>query len=178
MRTAIVVCVLVAACGKQTEPRTDWSQAPLDATIESSVKDVPFTLALPRGWKYSAAREGKEYDPEQITKEWRPDVKEAFSEPRVTVAYAGVPAKSLDAFVKETMLDTTNDVIDKETRTADGYLVTYHTRNNGVVRVEMLKAKGDVSLYCRASQAKAGGVPSPDATMAWLEKVCGSLTLL
>jgi hypothetical protein len=46
------------------------------------------------------------------------------------------------------------------------------------VRAEIMKTKGDAHLACRASQAKTGGVPSPDATMAWLEKLCSSLTIL
>ncbi|HEX5061161.1 MAG TPA: hypothetical protein VFV99_17465 [Kofleriaceae bacterium] len=178
MRTAVVLCVLVAACRKESEPRTDWSQTALDTTIESTVKDVPFTLSLPRSWKFSASHERKEVDPEQLTKEWRPDLKDFYDEPSVTVAYAGAPAKTLDAFVKETLLDPTKDVIEKEARTADGYVIAYHTPGKGVVRVEMLKTKGDVSLYCRGSQARGGGVPSPLATLAWLEKVCDSLTLL
>ena len=57
-------------------------------------------------------------------------------------------------------------------------VILYHTKNKGIVRVEMQKNKGDISLTCRASQAKTGGVPSPDATMAWLEKMCSSLTIL
>lgn len=178
MRTAVAFCVLVAACGKEAEPSTDWSQAPLDTTIESSVKEVPFTLSLPRGWRYSTAHERKEYDPQQITKEWRPDAENYFNEPSVTVAYAGEPAKSLDAFVRETMLDAAKDVIEKETQTHDGYVLAYHSRSQGVLRVEMLKTKGDQSLYCRASQARGGGVKNPAATLAWLEKVCDSLTLL
>ena len=76
-----------------------------------------------------------------------------------------------------TLTDEGKDVIAKQEQTADGFVLVYHTKNNGIVRVHTLKTKGDTNLFCRASQAKTGGVPNPDATMAWLEKLCGSLTL-
>ena len=178
MTKALAFCVLLAACGEQSEPGQDWSQKPLDATIENKVKNVPFKISVPKGWKFDAVGTRKEDDPEEITKEWRPDIKDYFSEPSVTVAYAAIPAKDLDSFLKYVMVDDKKDVIAKKEQTPDGFVIVYHTKNKGIVRVELQKNKGDVALTCRASQAKTGGVPSPDATMAWLEKMCSSLTLL
>ena len=45
------------------------------------------------------------------------------------------------------------------------------------MRAHVLKRKGDATLECRASQAKQGGVPSHDETLAWLEQICASLTI-
>lgn len=175
---ALAFCVLLAACGKQSEPGADWSQKPLDATIENKVKNVGFKISVPKGWKFDAVGDQKESDPEALHKEYRPDVKDYFSEPSVTVGYAPIPAKDLESFVKFVMVDEKKDVVAKQEATADGFVIVYHTKNKGIVRVEMQKNKGDISLTCRASQAKTGGVPSPEATMAWLEKMCSSLTIL
>ncbi|HEY5947641.1 MAG TPA: hypothetical protein VIV40_19185 [Kofleriaceae bacterium] len=178
MMKRAAICVLLFACGKQSEPGADWSQKPLDATIENQVKGVPFRISVPKGWKYDDAAGRKENDPQEITKEWRPDVKDYFSEPSVTVSYDAIPATDLDGFVKDAMLDEGKDVIAKKQQTPDGFVLISHTKNHGIVRIELMKTKGDAHVKCRASQAKTGGVPSPDATMAWLEKLCGSLTLL
>ena len=178
MTNRLMLCVVLVACGKNAEPGADWSQKPLDATIESKVHGVPFKLSVPKGWKFDDASGRKEADPDEITKQWRPDVKDYFSEPSVTVSYAALPPTDLDGFVKDAMIDEKKDVIAKKEQTPDGFVMLYHTKNKGIVRVQLLKRKGDVNLNCRASQAKTGGVPSPDATMAWLEKMCSSLTLL
>ena len=179
MTKRLVMCVLVlAACGKKdAEPGADWSQKPLDATIESKVNGVAFKLSVPKGFKFDGVGDAKEDDPAAITKQWRPDVKDYFSEPSVAVSYASIPAKDVDGYVSDAMLDK-NDVVAKKEQTADGFLLHYHTKNKGIVRVHVLKRKGDAHVECRASQAKDGGVPSPDATMAWLDKMCNSLTLL
>ncbi|HEY5922420.1 MAG TPA: hypothetical protein VIV11_12150 [Kofleriaceae bacterium] len=178
MTKHVLIAALLFACGKPAEPGADWSAKPLDATIESKVKGVPFKLSVPKNFKFDGVGDDKEDNPESITKRWRPDVKDYFSEPSVSVSYAAIPAKDLDGFVSDAMVDKDKDVIAKKEQTADGFVMLYHTKNKGIVRVELLKRKGDVHLNCRASQAKQGGVPSPDATMAWLEKMCASLTLL
>jgi hypothetical protein len=179
MTNRLLLCLLVAgACGKTAEPGADWSQKPLDTTVENKVNNVPFKVSMPKGWKFDDIAGRKENDDAEITKMWRPDVKDYFSEPGLTISYAAIPAKDLDSFVKHTMLDEAKDVIAKKEQTADGFVLVSHTKNKGIVRVQMLKRKGDVHLNCRASQAKQGGVPSPEATMAWLEKMCGTLTLL
>ena len=175
MTKRLVLCAILVACGKNAEPGADWSQKPLDDTVESRVHGVPFKISMPKGWKLEEI--GKVNDPDEIVREWRPDVKDQWSEPSVAVSYAAIPAKDLDGYVSDAMMDK-KDVIAKKEQTADGFVLVYHTQNKGIVRVHVLKRKGDVHLNCRASQAKTGGVPSPDATMAWLEKMCGSLTLL
>lgn len=178
MKRLLLIGTVLFACGKPSEPGADWSAKPLDATIENKVNGVPFKLQVPKGWKFDAVGDQKEDDATAITKQWRPDVKDYFSEPSVTISYAAIPPKDLDGFVKDAMLDEGKDVIAKQEQTPDGFVLIYHTKNKGIVRAHTMKTKGDAHVYCRASQAKTGGVPSPDATMAWLEKLCGSLTLL
>ena len=180
MTKRLAICVLMfAACGKKdSEPGADWSQKPLDATIESKVHDIPFKLSVPKGWKFDGVGDAKEDDATAITKQWRPDVGDYFSEPSVSISYAAIPPKDLEGFISDAMVDKDKDVVSKKETTADGFVMHYHTKNKGIVRVNVLKRKGDQHVNCRASQAKQGGVPSPDATLAWLEKMCSSLTLL
>jgi len=45
---ALALCAQPAACGKQAEPGADWSQKPLDATIENKVKNVAFEISVPK----------------------------------------------------------------------------------------------------------------------------------
>lgn len=174
----LLLGAVLFGCGKKSEPGADWSAKPLDATIESKVNNVAFKLSLPKGWTFDGASGEKVDDPAAISKEWRPDIKDYFSEPSVTISYAAIPPTDLAGFVKDAMLDEGKDVIAKQEQTPDGFVLVYHTKNKGIVRVHTMKTKGDAHVFCRASQAKTGGVPSPDATMAWLEKLCGSLKLL
>jgi hypothetical protein len=170
------LALAMSGCGSSSEPGKDWSKKPLDATIESKVNGAGFKLSVPKGWKFDATV-GAESDPAAISKQWRPDVDDYFSEPSVTVSYASIPAKDLEGFVGDAMLDDKYTVV-KKAAIADGFVLTAHTKNHGIVRAHVMKRKGEVHIDCRASQAKTGGVPSPAATMAWLEQLCSSLTIL
>lgn len=168
---------MIAACGGGASPGQDWSKRPLDLAIESKVNGVAFALSIPKGWKFDAVGDDKETDPALISKQWRPDMKDYFSEPSVMVSSEAIPAKDLDGFVADAMLDD-KDVIAKKAATPDGgFVLVTHTKNHGIVRAQIMKVKGDAHLVCRASQAKDGGVPSPEATMAWLEQLCGTLVI-
>ncbi|MCA9675015.1 MAG: hypothetical protein H6709_17470 [Kofleriaceae bacterium] len=164
----------LTACGKKGDdgPGKDWSGKALDVTVENKVNNVAFKVQLPKGMKFDGDDDG----PEVITKMWKADVHDYFSEPSVMISYEAIPATDIDGFVKDAMLDD-KDVIAKQEKTADGFVLVTHTKNNGIVAVEVMKVKGDAHLVCRASQAKDGGVPSPDKTMAWLEQLCSSLTI-
>lgn len=167
--TRIALCLVATtlfACGSSAEPGKDWSKTPLDATVEGTVKGVAFKVSVPKGWVPAGDMENQ----------WRPDVKDYFSEPDVTVRAPFTTVKTVDDFVGNAMLDA-KDVVGKKAQTADGFVLVTHTKNNGTVRAFVLKAKGEAQIVCEAEQAKTGGVPSPDATMAWLEQLCSSLTL-
>jgi len=161
-----VVATTLLACGSSGEPGKDWSKTPLEATVEGTVKGTAFKVQVPKGWVPAGDMENQ----------WRPDMKDYFSEPSVTVRAAFTPVKTVDDLVSNAMLDA-KDVIAKKDATADGFVLITHTKTNGIVRAYVLKAKGDVQIVCQADQAKTGGVPSPEATMAWLEKLCSTLTL-
>ena len=173
MMTAVLLIGLVA-CGSKGEsgPGKDWSGKPLDVTIKDKVKGVEFSIQAPAGMKLE-----RDEGPDAITKSWEADLDDPFSEPGFSVAYASIPPEDLDGFVDNAMVDE-KDVIAKKETLDDGFKLVYHTKNKGIVRVHVLKRKGEHSLVCRASQAKDGGVPSPDKTIAWLEQLCGSLTIL
>ena len=173
MMTAVLLIGLVACGGKgESGPGKDWSGKPLDVTIKDKVKGVEFSIQAPAGMKLE-----RDEGPDAVTKRWEADLDDNFSEPGFSVAYASIPPKDLETFVKYATVDDT-DVIAKQEATDDGFKLVYHTKNKGIVRVEILKRKGEHHLTCRASQAKDGGVPSPDKTIAWLEQLCGSLTIL
>jgi len=159
----------LAACGKGSSgPGQDWSGKPLDVKIADEIHGAKFTLQAPAGMKLA--------DTSDVTKEWRADVDDYFSEPSFTVAYEAIPAKTIDDYVRDAMLDK-NDVVVKKEATADGFVLLYRTKTWGIVRAHVMKQKGDVHLECRASQAKQGGVPSHDQTLAWLERLCSSLAI-
>jgi hypothetical protein len=176
MTKNIIIGALIlatAACGKgENEHGLDWSGKPLDVTLQSKVNNVAFSVKVPKGWKLDEEKD----DPAAITKRWRPDMKDYFSEPSVAIAYAAIPATDLEGYVKDAMLDD-KDVVAKKEATADGFLLVTHTKNKGIVRVSVLKKKGEHHVECRVSQARTGGVPSPDKTMAWMESLCTSLAL-
>lgn len=167
--------VLAAACGgkKSSGPGQDWSGKPLDQKIEAKVNNVAFSLMVPKGMR---AEEGGDTSPEAITRSWEADLEDQWSEPHFAVSYASIPAKDLDGFLEDRMLDD-DEVIVKKEATADGFVVTHHSKTKGLVYAEVMKIKGEHHLECRASQAKDGGVPSFDKTIAWLEKLCSSLTI-
>jgi hypothetical protein len=174
---ALVVASL-AACGKSGGGDAigqDWSKRPLkavEASLEDTMLDVKrtatFTIDLPDKMKKEDRGSGHV--------EWRADQKDEWSEPSVTVGFAMLPKSAEDAL--STTMPEKDDVIVKSEALGDGFIVVSHTKDKGIVRVEVWKKRGDgEALTCRASQAKDGGVPSPDATLGWLEKICTSLTV-
>jgi hypothetical protein len=171
MTFALVVGL--AACGgkKESGPGQDWSGKALDVTIEDTVYGVGFTLKAPKGMKLDG-----DIAPETVTRMWKADLDDYFSEPSIMVSYAAIPPKDLDGVVSDAMLDD-NDVVAKKEATADGFVLVTHTKKKTIVRVETYKTKGEHTLSCRVSQSKEGGVPNPEKTMAWMEQICGSLTI-
>jgi hypothetical protein len=174
--TTVLMAATFLACGgskgESSGPGQDWSSKPLDVTVTDKVHGVGFTIKSPKGMKL-------EHDdgPDAVTKSWEADLKDNFSEPGFSVSFKAIPATTLDEYVKYAALDD-KDVVAKKEATADGFLLVTHTKNKGIVRVEQMKKKGDVNLECRISQAKTGGVPNADKTIAWMQEICASLTIL
>lgn len=159
---------LLVACSRSGAPGGDWSRVALDDTIESSVMNANFQIKLPKGWK-------RDVNDEHM-KGWRPDVEDFMSAPSVTVGYVQQQPPSLDAYTEALTFPGT-PIVDKKIMNADYLVVVSHTVDNGIVKVDYMSHKGDTYIGCSAFQMKDGGVPSPQATMEWLERLCKTLTI-
>jgi hypothetical protein len=166
----VFVAALFGACGSKGEPGQDWSGRPLEVTIEESVNGVAFTIQAPKGLKHEADRAT------EVTRWWRADVHDYFSEPSFTVSYESIPAKDLAGFIRGSLLDA-DEVIAKQEELADGFVLVHHNPGKSLAYAQVLTRKGDVHLRCSASQARDGGLPSFERTLAWLEALCRSLTI-
>jgi hypothetical protein len=170
----LAATLTLAACGKGREPGQDWSGIPLDTTYAAKINNVAITVRGPAHMKLDeGAHKATDAD---LTKTWLADVDDYFSEPDFQIGFESIPATTIDEFVKSAMVDPKH-VITKQAATADGFVVAFHSANNGLLGVATMKTKGANHLTCNASQAKTGGVPSPDKTLAWLEQLCASLTI-
>lgn len=167
LKIAAWAAVLVA-CSRSGAPGGDWSSVALDDTVQSSVNNVSFAIQLPKGWKRDVN--------EELMKGWRPNVADYTSEPSVTVGYVQQPPESLDAYIKSLTFEGT-PIVDKKLMNADYLVVVRHSADNGIVKVDYMSHKGDTYIGCSAFQMRRGGVPKPQATMEWLEKVCKSLVI-
>jgi hypothetical protein len=169
--------IAVAACGGKKDSAGgghggDWSGKPLDETITEKVKNIGFTIKAPKGMKLEDVGEK---GPEAITKSWEADKKDNWNDPGFSVSYKAIPAKTIDEYVSDAMLDD-KDVVAKKEQTADGFVLLTHTKTKGIVRAHVMKRKGEEHIECRASQAgDRGPVPNADKTLAWLEQLCSSL---
>jgi hypothetical protein len=159
---------LLVACSRSGASDGDWSRVALDDTIESSLLNADFQIKIPKGWKRSRN--------DQLVKGWRPDVEDFMSAPSVTVGLVGQPPQNLDAYIEGLTFPGT-PIVDKKIMNADYLVVVSHTVENDIVKVDYMSHKGDTYIGCSAFQMKDGGVPNPQATMEWLERLCKSLTI-
>jgi len=170
---ALVCCVLLAAaCGKseaskQSSIGEDWSARPLDVRSTGTVGGVAFALDLPAKMKLDVDDADR--------KEWLADKDDYFSEPSVSVAVDAIPPGDLDGAVDDMMVGK-EDVIVRRDAIDGGFIVTYHSKNKGLIKTRVWRRVRDKTLTCSAGQAKTGGVPSFDDTRAWLETLCLSLS--
>lgn len=162
------MAVLIAACSRSGAPGGNWSSVALDDTIESSVMNVNFEIKLPKGWKRDVN--------DELMKGWRPDVEDYTSAPSVTVGYVQQPPQSLDAYIKSLTFEG-KPIVVKKIMNADYLVVVSHTVENEIVKVDYMSHKGDTYIGCSAFQMRPGGVPNPQATMEWLERLCKTLTI-
>jgi hypothetical protein len=161
------VAVLVA-CSRSGAPGGDWSGIALDDTVESSVSNAKFAIQLPKGWK-------RDVNDERM-KGWRPNIDDYTGAPSVTVGYVQQPPQSLDAYIKSLTFEGT-PIVDKKIMNADYLEVVSHSTDNEIVKVDYMSHKGDTYIGCSAFQMRRGGVPKPQATSEWLEKLCKSLVI-
>lgn len=169
----IAVLALLAACGGGGGPGKDWSGKPLDKTVTGKVDKYAFTIKMPSDFIPDPALKS------ELNMEWRPDLKDYFEEPSIMVGYDAIPAKTIDDFVQEKIGHEKKKrvVVTKKVTPDGGFVLSWHTENNGWLGADTVVAKGDTRIECSAHQATEGGVPSPEKTLAWLESICASLTI-
>jgi hypothetical protein len=170
MKRWALAIVLLAACGKKGGggPGQDWSAKPLTTqavdlgTAKASI-DLPAGMKEDPSWKLAGS------------KRWQADLSDYFSEPGVRLSaeteMPATPAAAMD----EAMLDK-KLTVSKQEASADLIVIVAHSADNGTVKALSWHKTATGSLSCDADQAKSGGVPSPEATMAWLEKICRSVS--
>jgi hypothetical protein len=168
MLKMVAWAAVLVACNRSGAPVADWSSVALDDTVESSVTNASFEIQLPKGWKRDVNYE--------LMKGWRPNVEDYSGEPSVTVGYVQQPPESLDAYIKSVTFEGT-PIVDKKLMNADYLVVVSHTVDNRTVKVDYMTHKGDTYVGCSAFQMRRGGVPKPQATMEWLERLCRSLII-
>jgi len=169
----IAALVLFAACGGGNHHGEDWSGKPLDKTATGKVDKYAFTIKMPSNFIEDPS--GKS----ELSKQYRPDMDDYFSEPSIMITYDAIPAKTLEDFVQERIgHEKKKRVVVTKKQTPDGgFVLSWHTENNGWLGADTVAVKGDARVECSAHQATEGGVPSPEKTLAWLESICASLTL-
>jgi hypothetical protein len=175
MRASLPLCLTLSAaflagCGgdKKASPGQDWSQRPL-TTVKDKVKGVGFSIGLPQKMK-------KDEHGSEVSIGWRADMDDYFSEPSVNIYYSSIPPKDLSSAHASAMIDKKHTIARKD-KIDTGFIITHHSKDKGYVKTHVWKKSGEKVLNCVASQAKRGGVPSPDKTLRWLEQICLSLSV-
>jgi hypothetical protein len=148
----------------------DWSGVAIDTTTTANIGNIMFDIQMPSGWKEDKA------SATIISRAWRPDMQNHGGEPLLTVLKELKPPTTMDEFVREVALDD-KYVIEHKEMNGDFFIIAAHTKDNYTVRVVLVRQKGDTNLACQATQNRVGGVPNPQATQAWLEKLCQSLKI-
>lgn len=181
----------LAACGKSDPPpatRTrpagdeggplhvvDHSKEAL-TRVQDSVQGVSFSLELPAGLK----REAKD-----AYVHWTMGGN-SFLEPSITVMKVdglSFPTSVDDAAERALRIKGEERTVPSKRATAQGFLVTTQRPDGQFLAVTCHVKKGDAILEGSWMQRTGTGrstdqpIPSLDATRAWAEQICGSLTI-
>jgi hypothetical protein len=167
LRLTAMMCVVVLGCdrGDPDGPGRDWSGEAL-APVTQRIGGVEVSLSLPAGLRVD--RE----EPHRVS--WIADRDDHFSEPSVTLATVTAPPDSIERAVALAMPGDDGTVA-RQQAIENGFAVTTHTPDRGLVQARVWKQVGGQWVTCTASQARRGGVPSFEATRRWLESICESL---
>src|SRR4051812_18926323 len=159
MRTAAVVLLVAAACGKGSGD--DWTKRPVK-TQSATVKGVAFTIDLPDGMR-------KKEEPDEVR--WDFLVDGYAKTPEVSVSATGW-ADSLDKYL-ETEKDVTNWL--RKDSLPDGYVVSYENssyKGKEDYLIYVYKKTGDKVLTCHARVTPwTKGASTKDKVPA-VEKMC------
>jgi hypothetical protein len=171
-RTILLCCVAMlsvslAGCKKDGPSDKDWSKVALQP-YEGVVDGIKFAVQVPAGMKLTAQ--------EEIRTEWEAADGDPFKSPHLSVSRTfTTPATPEEAL--EYVMPDDKDVIVKKAAVDGGFVVVWHTQRKGLARAQVYRIQGEQALDCRASLANDDGIPSFDATLAWLEQICMSLQL-
>jgi hypothetical protein len=168
MRKHLVLLFLVsiAACGKDSGSKTDWTTKPLASTTVN-LGQTMLEIQIPEGLEIS----------EQNADSVRWIVKaDEWNNPNVTVRTRGaLPSDFAEAKSSEMVSEDATFATEK-TLDDGSMILTYKTPGGGRAHYSFVwKTFGAQVVQCTASFAKDGGPPNPDAVTPWLEKVCASL---
>lgn len=175
------------AWGCEDEGEADWSDRELVEEKEVEVRGVTVELTLPEGMKADGHTD--------TNKAWVADKGDYFSEPRIRLGSMTAPA-SLEAAIDQAEATASPDdlVFAREEEVEGGYDLTYHNEDKTQVSAiawrnaedeeeaaedepDWVEGGGPQAVRCTASQARDDGVPNFEATKAWLESVCGTMTV-
>lgn len=167
MNNAWIALALVAACGSKGDDAGKASSPSADTTVTATVDKVAFSLQLPAHWKADDA------DSNDAVKAYLPDVQDFTTAPNVEIRKQSPVPKDPAALIATAGLDDRYDYKRKEA-TGDVVIVSAHAKDNSTAEVDLVRIKGDTSLWCRIFQVdKQKGVP--ETQLAVFEKICQSL---
>ena len=161
MRNLVVVLAL-AACGK-AKPADDWTKTPFKV-LDASTGGVAYQISLPENW-----------EPRKPPEEgWAPTTGDQFQRPSAAVSNVSLDlASSLESAIAAAGAKPEN-LTRKETK-PDGYALT-EIHDHSLIRVTRFEKVGGSYLWCTATQANDGGIPSFEKAKAALVKICDSVT--
>lgn len=192
-RPVLLLCLVttLTACGKSGDPPAakararatdlgpdhivDHSREPL-TRVHDTVQGVAFSIDLPAGLE----REAKD-----AYVHWTMGGN-SFLEPAITVMKldgASFPATVDEAAERALLIKDEERVVPSKRATAQGFLVSTQRPDGQFLEVTCNVKKGDTILEGTWIQRTGTGrstdqpIPSLDATRAWAEQICGSLTI-
>ena len=158
----LMVCVLVAACGKGGGD--DWTKKPVK-TVSATVKGHAFTIELPEGMREKA---------EADEVRWDFHIDGYVKTPEITVR-AGGWADSIEKYVES---EKGADNWLRKEATPDGYIASYENHNykgKEDYLVYVYKKVGDTVLTCSARVTPWTRGATTKDKVPLVEKMCLSL---
>lgn len=165
---ALALTSPLGACG-DAGADADWSAKPLEP-VTVDVKGQPITVSLPAGMEREARSPFVRYQPAG-------DAKLGLPTFTFAIESVGAPRGPDDLKLESGTAQKPMTVVKREA-VAGGLLITGHNSTRGTVEVRFfLGREGGGAVSCRGVQARSEGVPSPEATLAMLERACTSMKL-
>jgi hypothetical protein len=162
----LLLCGALALPACRSSADADWAGRELKPT-EGAVAGLSFTIGLPDGLKKSDALSS------ETSTAWEAAAGKSTG-PSISVAKLALPPATLkDAVTRSGGAEIA--IARQEAIEGGGFIVTGHSNDKGLVKVDVYKKAGEEALWCSAMQAKEGGLSKFEESKAWLEKVCLSM---